>query len=156
MKSTLLYTKKTFQRAAVFDEYGNSFGAIDANNNICDNMASFHDVMRTHNREHRSFAFFWALAEANAFLAWRKFGPRDLRNMDHCDFRERIAQEILIAYSNEGYDDENTEDNKQHELVRLPRADCVWKRRRLPLVSATTWLTASHSIQNISLIAHKS
>ncbi|KAJ8651861.1 hypothetical protein O0I10_012554 [Lichtheimia ornata] len=88
------------QRAAVFDEYGNSFGAIDANNNVRDNMTSYHDVMRTHKWEHRSFAFFWALAEANAFLAWRAFGPDELRNMDYCDFRERLAHEILVAYTN--------------------------------------------------------
>ncbi|KAJ8652095.1 hypothetical protein O0I10_012282 [Lichtheimia ornata] len=89
----------TFQRPVVFDEYHAAKGAIDINNNIRDNMASYHDVIRSQSWQHRSFAFFLAVAEANAFLAWRAFGSENLRGITHYKFRERLASELVNGYA---------------------------------------------------------
>ncbi|KAJ8651753.1 hypothetical protein O0I10_012680 [Lichtheimia ornata] len=87
-----------FQRAVVFDDYNAAKGAIHINNNIRDNMFSYHDVIGTNTWQHRSFAFFLAVAEANAFLAWRAFGPENLRNMSQSQFRDRLASELVHKY----------------------------------------------------------
>ena len=96
----------TFHRPTVLDDYHHGKGAVDINNNNCDNMTSFHDVMRTHRWEMRATAFFLALAEvANAFLAWRSFGPESQRNITHFDFREQLVCEMLNEYTDSTYRD---------------------------------------------------
>ncbi|CDH55609.1 predicted protein [Lichtheimia corymbifera JMRC:FSU:9682] len=107
----------SFQRAVVFDDYNEAKGAIDINNNIRDNMISYHDVIRTNTWQHRSFAFFLAVAEANAFLAWRTFGPENLRGITHFKFRERLASELVHAYEYNGTENTSSASAGYHSLV---------------------------------------
>ncbi|KAG2215575.1 hypothetical protein INT45_009299, partial [Circinella minor] len=88
----------TFHRPAVFDDYGTGKGAVDINNNNRDNMASYHDVMWTHSWDVRAFSFFLALAEANAYLAWRSFGPVEQRSITHFSFREPLCTDMINEY----------------------------------------------------------
>ena len=116
----------TFHRPAVFDDYGAGKGAVDINNNNRDNMASYHDVMRTHSWEVRAFSFFLALAEANAYLAWRSFGPVEQRSITHFSFREQLCTDMINEYLyavNIVEDDEEDVDsyrnNTRHDLESI-------------------------------------
>ncbi|CAG8686282.1 16696_t:CDS:2, partial [Dentiscutata heterogama] len=83
-----------FTRPKVFYEYSCSKGAVDINNQVRDNMTSFHDVMRESSWEMRVYAFLLGVAEANAFLIYKKWGS-EMHNISHFDFRRLLADEML-------------------------------------------------------------
>ncbi|CAG8647923.1 4774_t:CDS:2, partial [Dentiscutata heterogama] len=83
-----------FTRPKIFSEYSASKGAVDINNQIRDNMTSFHDVMRGSDWEIRVLAFLLRIAEANAFISFKKW-RRGAHDTSHFDFRRQLAFEIL-------------------------------------------------------------
>lgn len=84
---------ETFARPLVFEEYEAGKGAVDTANNRRDNMPSFHDVMKTYRWEIRCLSFFFAVAEANAFSAYKYVEIED--RMNHFEFRWRLAESLL-------------------------------------------------------------
>ncbi|KAG0010436.1 hypothetical protein BGZ82_003455, partial [Podila clonocystis] len=64
---------KKFRPIHVLEEYASAKGAIDVNNNVRDNKKNFHDVMRSPNWQVRVLAFALAIAESNAYLAYRAY-----------------------------------------------------------------------------------
>ncbi|CAG8637283.1 24092_t:CDS:2, partial [Gigaspora rosea] len=77
-----------FARPKIFSEYSSSKGAIR------DNMTSFHDVMRGLNWEMHVLAFLLGIAEANAFLSFKKW-RNGAHDVSHFDFRRQLAFKIL-------------------------------------------------------------
>lgn len=69
-------------------------GAVDAANNLRDNLTSYHDVIKTERWEMRFFGFFLGLCEANAFSSFRKF-HKDGISMGHSSFKDQLAFEML-------------------------------------------------------------
>ncbi|KAG2217749.1 hypothetical protein INT45_005470 [Circinella minor] len=116
----------TFHRPAVFDDYGADKGAVDINNINRDNMASYHNVMRTHSWKVRAFSFFLALAKANVYLAWRSFGPVEQRSTTHFSFREQLCTDMINKYlyavnivEDEEEDDDSYRNNTRHDLESI-------------------------------------
>lgn len=69
-------------------------GAVDVANNRRDNLTSFHDVMASYRWEVRCLAFFLAVAEANAFPAYKCFA-HDGSEIMHSKFRWSLWQSLL-------------------------------------------------------------
>lgn len=67
---------------------------MDISNNRRDNLTSFHDVMKSFRWEIRCLAFFFAVAEANAFSAYKAYAY-DGKETLHTKFRWRLAQSLL-------------------------------------------------------------
>jgi Transposase IS4 len=79
----------TFARPVVFDDYSRGRNAVDAHNNLRDNMISYHDILRGDSWLHRVFAFYLSVVEANAFAAYRKFSINGDR-VTHAQFRQEV------------------------------------------------------------------
>jgi Transposase IS4 len=79
----------TFVRPVVFDDYSKGRNAVDAANNLRDNMTSYHDVLRGDSWLHRVFAFYLGVVEANAYAAHRKYNAR-AESVQHAQFRQEV------------------------------------------------------------------
>ncbi|KAF9419681.1 hypothetical protein BGZ94_009361 [Podila epigama] len=86
----------TFRPASVFVEYSQCKGAVDINNTIRDNKINLHDVIKTSNGQHHVMAFAFAIAESNAYLAYRAYVMEKGPHLDHIEFRRSMVSSLLL------------------------------------------------------------
>ncbi|CAG8597486.1 5246_t:CDS:2, partial [Scutellospora calospora] len=113
-----------FTRPKVFYEYSQAKGAVDINNQVRDNMTSFHDIMRGSSWQMQIFSFLLGVAEANAFLTYKKW-HEEAYELSHFDFRRELAHKMLSRNYNTT---ENLQGKKRvktsellHNLVTFPK-----------------------------------
>ncbi|KAG2194272.1 hypothetical protein INT47_009682 [Mucor saturninus] len=81
------------KRPEVVDEYETHKSAVDAANNLRDNMISYHDIISTERWEMRFLGFFLGICEANAFSSFRVFGNGG--STSHSTFKDTLAWTLL-------------------------------------------------------------
>ena len=134
----------TFTRPEVFQLYYKNRHCIDDSNNLRQNAHGLEASWLTKDWPLRSFAFFIALCEANAFNAFRFFNPLTAKDVNHMDFRRIIIAHLLqqpmesrttgqivhdLAHYNK--DDKLTKDGKltkrseNEKLVGVPQYRCA-------------------------------
>ncbi|KAG0009972.1 hypothetical protein BGZ81_003051, partial [Podila clonocystis] len=87
---------KKFKPIQVLEEYASAKGAVDVNNNVHDNKRNFHDVMRSPNWQVRVLAFALAIAESNAYLAYRAYiHDKPNTKPSHMKYRHEIVTSLL-------------------------------------------------------------
>lgn len=87
---------KQFKPIQVLQEYASAKGAVDVNNNVRDNKRNFHDVMRSANWQVRVLAFALAIAESNAYLAYRAYiHDKPNTRPSHMKYRHEIVTSLL-------------------------------------------------------------
>ncbi|KAG0036974.1 hypothetical protein BGZ82_003336, partial [Podila clonocystis] len=87
---------KKFKPIQVLEEYASAKGAVDVNNNVRDNKRNFHDVMRSANWQVRVLAFALAIAESNAYLAYRAYiHDKPNTRPSHMKYRHEIVTSLL-------------------------------------------------------------
>jgi Transposase IS4 len=89
-------SEATFVRPVVFDDFSRGRNAVDAHNNLRDNMISYHDILRGDSWLHRVFAFYLSVVEANAYAAHRKFNVNRDR-VTHAQFRHNVRYLVFAT-----------------------------------------------------------
>ncbi|CAG8682303.1 14346_t:CDS:2, partial [Dentiscutata heterogama] len=117
-----------FTRPKIFYEYSCFKGAVDINNQVRDNMTSFHNVMRGSSWQLRVYAFLLGIAKANAFLIFKKWN-KEANNTSHFDFRRLLADEMVsnifseneVLIPNTRMQKQKRETELSHKLLTFPK-----------------------------------